>query len=146
MNQQTPLLLCVERRDEPGRFGIVRGGGAIGELQIVDPRLLRQEGRLVTARVDPQGTGGLAATRQCATRIVELTLIDERLHLFRYRRQGRRPAPELIVFRAELDQFIRRRFEPLRNVLFRYAPFAELYENGTQRRDLDAFVAGDLGR
>ena len=53
IEQETPLLLCVERRDECGRFGIFRGGGAIGELQIVDPRLQRQDFRLVTARVDP---------------------------------------------------------------------------------------------
>ena len=63
IEQEAPLLLRVERRDERGRFGIFRGGGAIGELQIVDPRLLSQEGRLVSARVEPQGTGGLAATR-----------------------------------------------------------------------------------
>jgi hypothetical protein len=52
----------------------------------------------------------------------------------------------LIVFHAELDQFIRRRGEPLRNVLFRHALFAKLDENGTQRRDLDPFVPGDLRR
>jgi hypothetical protein len=52
----------------------------------------------------------------------------------------------LLVFRAELDQFIRRRIKPLRNVLFRHALFTELAQNATQRRDLDTFVAGDLGR
>ena len=36
-NQETPLLLCVERRDECGGFGIFRGGGAIGELQMSTP-------------------------------------------------------------------------------------------------------------
>ena len=32
IKQQTPLLLCVERRDECGSLGIFRGGGAISEL------------------------------------------------------------------------------------------------------------------
>jgi hypothetical protein len=64
--------------------------------------------------------------------VIELALVEERLDLSHYRRQSRRPASG--------------RIEPLRNVLFGYADFAELDKNSTQRRYLDAFVAGDMGR
>jgi len=140
------LLFCVERRDECGCFGIFRGSGAIGELQIVNPRLLSQECRLVSARVNPQRTRGFAATRQCATRIIEFALIQERLHLFCYRRQSRWPAPELIIFRTELEEFVGFLIKPLGNILVLDPGFAELDKNSTQRCDLDAFVPGDLGR
>ena len=51
-----------------------------------------------------------------------------------------------IDFGAELDEFIGFLVEPFGNILVLDAGFAELAENGTQRRDLNALVAGDLSR
>src|SRR5262249_61153020 len=38
-----PLPLAVDGSDEASRLGILRRCGSIGELKMIDPRLLRQE-------------------------------------------------------------------------------------------------------
>jgi hypothetical protein len=51
-----------------------------------------------------------------------------------------------IDFRAEFYEFVGFLVEPFGNILVHDTGFAELDENGTQRRDFHPFVAGDLGR
>jgi len=47
---------------------------------------------------NPQRTRGFAARANARPRINRIRLIQERLHLFCYRRQSWWPAPELIIF------------------------------------------------
>jgi hypothetical protein len=64
----------------------------------------------------------------------------------RDRCQSWRPLPEVLDFRAELNQFVRRRVEALGNILVLYARLAQLGEHGPQGWYFNALVARDLGR
>jgi hypothetical protein len=135
---------ALERRNKISGFGIFRGGGPIGELQVVDRRFLREELGLVETRFRTQSTGGLPATIERCARSVEIAAINKLEGPLADHGELRPVTTQPGKLLSQRDELVSRGVKPRRDFMRWDTDLAELGEHPLQWGYLNTLVARDL--